>query len=263
MQNYMKKTYSILFSLLTILLLNNVNVSQTKFNVIITGGYSLPAADLRGDYPDTLSSGLLNFTKAGTLLTKGGFNIGLTGKYTVDTTGKARVTVSLTNNSLSGSQDYSRPNGVLSYKNKVNIFSVSAGIEYNIFPKKKFSPFVGLDISANFFSGKIEGSGDTIQIVNRKSESRIGVTVNGGVDIKLNNSINLVAGVKYVMANLIGKKTDITTTTSTISDAEEEGTGLLYELPLNDEETSSNRGKVLNFLQFYTGISLNFGEFIK
>lgn len=38
----------------------------------------------------------------------------------------------------------------------------------------------------NFYSGKIEASGDTTLIIQRKSESRFGVIANAGADIKLN-----------------------------------------------------------------------------
>lgn len=237
--------------------------SQTKFNLSIYGGYSLPVADLKGDFPDSLGSGI-SFGRSSTLLTSNGFNLGATGKYSVDTTGNARLTVSLGYNSFSGSQDYSTPTGTLTYKNKVNIFTFSGGIEYYLFPKKKVSPYAGLDLAANFFSGEIASSGDSTKTLKRRSESRFGVIATGGVVIMISKNAGINIGVKYALANLIGKKSDISATIINPNiDIEEGGSGLLYELPINDEETSNNRSKTLNYLQFFAGVSFNFGALLK
>lgn len=242
--------------------------SQTKYNIIIFSGYTMPVADLKGDFPDKMGTTLLNFNKSSTLLTKNGFNISAIGKYCVDTLGKAKLTAGFNYNSLSGSKDYQRTSATLTYatltyKNKVNIFTISLGAEYSFFPKKKFNLFAGLDLAANFFSGKIEASGDTTFTIQRKSESRFGVIVNAGVDIKLNKSLGAVVGLKYALTNLIGKKTDIITTTSTITDDEQGGTSSLNEIGLNDADSSSNKSKSLYYLQIYAGLSFYFGELIK
>lgn len=237
--------------------------SQTKYSINIIGGYSLPLADLKGDFPDTLGTTMLNFNKSSTLLTKSGFNMGAIGKYCVDSLGNAKVTAGLIYNSFSGSKDYQRTSATLTYENKVNIFTISAGAEYNFFPKKKFNPFAGLDLAMNFYSGKITASGDTSYTIQRKSESRFGIIANGGVYIQLNKSISAVVGLKYSLTNLIGKKTDITTTSNTITDTEETGTSSFNELGLNDEDSSNNKSKTLYFLQIYAGISFNFGDALK
>ncbi len=238
--------------------------SQSKYNLTFYGGYSLPLADLKGDFPDTLGTSLLNFNRSSTLLTSSGFNIGAIGKLRVDTLGKARVTFGLNYSSFTGSKDYVRPGGTLTYKNKVNIFTISAGAEYGFMPKKKVNPFVGLDLAANFYSGNITASGDSSFTIQRKSETRFGIIANGGVDIKFNKSIGAVVGVKYSLTNLIGKKTDITTTTTPpVMDDEEGGSGSLTEISLNDEESTNNTSKALYYLQFYAGISFYFGDVIK
>lgn len=243
---------------------NYNSFSQTKWNITFTGGYTLPAADLKGSFPDTLgTSSLLNFEKSRTLLTSGGINIGAIAKYCVDTLGKARLTGGFNYNSFSGSKDYSRNPGTLTYKNKVNIFTISMGAEYGLFPRKKINPFIGLDLALNFYSGNIEASGDTSFTVKRKSESRFGVIANAGADIKLNKSIGLVVGVKYALTNLIGKKTELSENTLPLTDDEEPGTFISGDLGLNDEENSNNPSKTLNYVQFYAGISFYFGDFIK
>lgn len=244
--------------------INLFSYSQTKWNLTFTGGYSLPVADLKGNFPDTLGiNSILNFEKSLTLLTSGGFNIGAIAKYCVDTTGKARVTGGFNYNSFTGSKDYSRNPGTLTYKNKVNIFTISLGAEYGLFPKKKINPFIGLDVALNFYSGKIEALGDTSFTVQRKSESRLGVIATAGADIKLNKSIGVVVGVKYALTNLIGKKTELTSVTLPITDDEEPGSSTSKELGLNDEENTNNPSKTLNYLQFYAGISFYFGEIIR
>ena len=255
--------YRIIFFLSLFLIFSAVLQAQTKFNLNVYGGYSLPVADIKGDFPDTLGNSLLDFDKSSTLLTGSGFNFGATGKYAVDTLGKARITGGFNYNSFSGSKDYPRSGATLTYKNKVNIFTISLGAEYGFFPKKKFNPFVGLDLAMNFYSGKIEASGDSTFNIQRKSESRFGIVVNGGVDIKLNKSIGAVVGVKYGLTNLIGKKTDITSNTVLQTDDEESGTSAFKELGLNDEESSNNKSKTLYYLQFYAGLSLYIGEVLK
>lgn len=223
----------------------------------------MPVADLKGDFPDTLGNTLLDFDKSSTLLTGSGFNFGAIGKYAVDTLGKARLTGGFNYNSFSGSKDYPRNGEMLTYKNKVNIFTISLGAEYGFFPKKKFNPFVGLDLAMNFYTGKIEASGDSAFTIQRKSESRFGIVVNGGVDIKLNKSIGAVVGVKYGLTNLIGKKTDLTTTPTLQTDDEETGGSTFREIGLNDEESSNNKSKTLYYIQFYAGVSFYLGEVLK
>lgn len=252
---------ALLFTIVLLVFTININ-SQTKWNLTITGGYTLPLADMKGDFPDTLGSAYLNFEKSSTLLTKSGFNIGANAKYCVDTLGKARITGGFMYNSLSGSHDYSGPLGKVSYKNKVNIFTISAGAEYSFMPKKKFNPFIGLELSANFYSGKIEASGDTTFTQNRKSESRFGVTAGTGLNIMISKNIAAVIGVKYSLTNLIGKKTELVTT-SVITDDQETGTSSFNELGLNDEENSVNNSKTLYMLQIYTGLSFYFGDIVK
>ncbi|HMQ79411.1 MAG TPA: outer membrane beta-barrel protein [Ignavibacteria bacterium] len=237
--------------------------AQSKMNLTLYGGYSLPVADLKGNFPDTLGTSFLDFERSGSLLTSSGFNIGATGKYCVDTLGKARLTAGFNYNSFSGTKDYPRSGATLTYKNKVNIFTISVGAEYGFLPKKKVNPFVGLDLAVNFFSGKIEGSGDSTFTVQRKSESRFGIVVNGGADIKLNKSIGAVVGVKYGLTNLIGKKTEITTTSPLQTDDEETGSSSFRELGLNDEESANNKSKAIYYIQFYAGLSFYFGEMLK
>ncbi len=238
--------------------------SQTKLSLNVYGGYTIPVADLQGDFPDTSNTGLLNFSKSSTLLTKSGFNVGIAGKYVIDTLGKARLVGGLNINSLKGSKEYSRPTGILTYKNTVTIFAISAGFEYNFFPKKKFNPYAGLELAVNFYSGKITASGESNQTIQRKSESRFGIVASGGLVISMSQKIGIVVGVKYALTNLIGKKSEIVTTTgSSVSEIEDPGGSSFNELPLNDETNSTVKGKSLNYVQIFAGLSFNLGNAIK
>ena len=160
-------------------------------------------------------------------------------------------------NTFTGNKEYPTQ----TYKNRVNIFTFYAGIEYDINPSRKFVPFIGLDLTVNFFSGKTEGSGDSTSIKNRKSETRFGIIAGAGVDIKMWQSAGIIFGVKYSLANLIGKKSEtITTGSQTQTDDEQGNTSGISEIPLNDETISGNQGKSINYIQIYLGISYYFGK---
>jgi hypothetical protein len=206
----------------------------------------------------------LNFPKSTTLLTSSGYNFGVTGKYLIDTSGKGSFTAGLGYNSFSGSKNYNTGTYQIDYKNRVNIFSIFAGLQYNFNPKKKINPFAGLEFSANFFTGDIEASGDTLILIDRKSESRFGAVAGAGIDIALNDRFGLVIGVKYAFANLVGKKTESTSTgTNPVLDTEGNTGTVLTELPLNDEQTSTNKTKTINYAQIYLGFSADFNKIFK
>jgi outer membrane protein W len=244
---------------------SSVVVSQTKFNVNVYGGYTVPLGDLDGDFPSTLpASGKLDFTDTENLFTKNGFNFGALIKYVIDSSASARLTGGLNYTALNNSIEYARPNGQRrGFNNKVNIFTFAAGIEYSFSPKKKVNPFIGLDLAANFFSGKVEGTGDTNFTITRKDEARFGFIGNLGVNFTVKNNFGFVVGVKYAVSNAIGKKTETVSTTNQNTDIEPEEGGNLNELPLNDAEAGINKSKTLNYFQVYAGISINFGDKIK
>lgn len=256
-----------LLFLSALLILSNVYIfSQTKWQINFYGNYSMPTADLEGTFPDTLgSTGKLDFTTARTLLTKSGFGFGSQAKYCVDTTGNAKLTAGISYNLFSGSKEYPIVNKpTRTYKSKVSLFTISAGAEYSLSPDKKINPYFGLDLAANFFGGSIESKGDTAFTIDRTQETRIGILANAGINIMVSKNIGLMIGVKYSMANLIGKSTEVTTRNSnSTTDVEETGSLVFFELPLNDAASGSNKSKSFSFFQFYAGISINFGKPLK
>ena len=247
---------NITVSFIIALFLINTGFSQSKWNFSLSGGYNMPLSDMKGTMPDTIgSSGSINFGAQKTYLLTKGFSVGVTAKYTADTGGSARITGSFIVNSFSQSKDYSRPSGTITISNSMLMISFMGGAEYHIRPKEKVDPFIGLELAYNLFSGKIEGKGDTTFSYSRKSENRIGINVNGGVEIRLKKNISLLLGARYCTDNLFGKKRE--TTTTTVTDAETNPGGLFNnELPLNDSESGAIQSKSIIHLQFYAGISL-------
>jgi len=136
-------------------------------------------------------------------------------------------------------------------KLKINDFVASLGAEWAFMPKGKANPFIGVDFTGNFFSGESKfDPGDTgiyALTSTLKSESRFGVAIGGGVDIAFSKNIGAVIGVKYNLANLIGKKYDSLTTSST-------------EVPLNDKEFGTTAAKNISFIDLYAGVSFYLGQ---
>ena len=257
----MNRTFTVIIALLLV----NISAvkSQPKWQFGLTGGYSMPVSDLKGSFADTLAqTGGINFTNQPTYLVSKGFNIGLTGRYTVDTSGNAVITAGMGYNWFSQTKDYSRPGGhTRTFANKLNIFSFTAGAEYDISPAKKVNPFIGMEVAANFFSGGITGSGDTTFTIDRSSETRIGINVNGGLNIKIKKNFSVLFGVKYCIDNLFGKKHDAAATTTGNTDSEQNpGTSSITQLPLNDGDLGAIQTKQIIHLQFYAGISFSFDK---
>jgi len=219
------------------LVLVSSNFAQPKIILQVYGGYSLPLPDLRGDIP--LKTGDNNYQM------KNGFNFGADGKYAFEKSGKFRVTASLNYNMFTNSGDMELvENGVEIHK--INIFTAGIGLEYSFLPKNNINPFIGAEITGNFFNGKIKTEiGDTLGSENSlKSESRFGLLFNGGVDIVSSKNIGIVVGVKYNLANLFGKDS------SSVSD---------NEYALWDKEYVYNGNTIpaknIQFLQLYAGVS--------
>jgi opacity protein-like surface antigen len=225
--------------LLALILNTHIGFSQSKLIVQFSAGYLLPLPDFKGNIP--YSPGENNYH------IKSGFNFGASGKYALDKNNMFRVTASLIYNMCSNSGDIE---GITnSYEgHKINIFTAGAGGEFAYTKFKKFVPFIGAEFTANLFSGKYEIEiGDTVyNTSNLKSEWRFGILVNGGADIRLEKDMGIVLGIKYNMANLIGKNSSSSST----------------ELMLNDEEYTVNgkqiTSKNIQYLQLYAGLSIYF-----
>jgi len=240
----------LLFLLLVSFIAAGAAYAQPKFTISLTGGYGLPLPQLRGDVPDSVD-------RAETYLMKTGFNLGLTGKYSVDKKQNIKITLGGSYNKFSVDDNYTHTNDINIHSN-ISIISASLGAEYSFTPKDKTRPFLGIDLTGNFFSGETTETvtaPDTTQsdhndlgatTTKLKSASRFGFAIGGGVDVSLSKSVGAVFGVKYNFANLVGKEF---LTTSAAG-----------EYNLNDKENGTIKSKNIMYLQVYLGVSLYLGE---
>ena len=231
----------LLTAVLFICFLSPAVFTQPKITLNITGGYGLPLPDLKGNITDSAD-------RENTYLMKTGFNAGITGKYAFDKKGKIRLTFGGSYNKFSVDDTYEHTNSVSIHSN-INIITVNIGGEYAFSPKEKTNPFIGLDLTGNFFSGNYEEDTDTLitdhslgtETATMKSASRFGIAVGGGFDVSLNKSFGAVFGFKYNFANLIGK--------------EFSSTSAVGEYNLNDKEDGVNSAKNISYFQIYAGVS--------
>ena len=226
--------------------------SQPRFTVGLTGGYSLPLPQLKG----TIDSA--NSELGESYFTKTGFNFGLNGKYALDKKGKIRIVLGGSYNKFTGEEAYSHTNDVEFHTN-MTIVSASLGGEYSFTPREKTAPFVGLDITGNFFSGKTEETVTAASTTDHntfgtttttlKSATRFGIAIGGGVDVQFNKSIGALFGFKYNFANLIGKEYLASSSAG--------------EYNLNDKENGSIKAKNIMYFQIYLGVSFYIGQMKK
>lgn len=232
----MKKLVALFIIVAAFLSLNNNSTfSQPQVKVHVTGGYNLPLPDLKGDYPADTNS----------MLQKSGFNAGADVKYYLGKKRNVGITLSGAYNSFS-SGDISYTGG--SFVSKVNIIAIGLGVEYSFMPKGKTNPFLGAEFTGNFFGGKTTTTptGGTETESTLKSASRFGVQFGGGLDFTFNKSIGAVVGLKYNLANLIGKDSVVSTVTN--------------EYTLIDKETTLFKSKNLSYLQIYAGVTFSFNH---
>ena len=236
------KTLKIVFIFLTLLCVNNIN-SQPLVVIHLFGGYSLPAADLRGDIPaiyDTLTS---------SYRTKNGFNFGADGKLALGKTRNVRLVFSISYHAFTNVDEVG-PNHPGFEHIKVSDTQMGLGIELALAPKNMIDPFVGADIITSFFGGsrKFDVPDSHYPNADLNAATRYGLVIGAGIDFMLfkNSGVGFVVGGKYHFANILGKKT---------------GNSIFINdnFDLNDEPGS----KQLNFASFYAGLTFNLGEPVK
>lgn len=242
----MKKLVALFVILAAFLSLNNNTFSQPQLKLHVTGGYNLPLPDFKGE--QTWST-----IEKDTYGMKSGFNGGLDLKYYLGKKRNVGVTLGLNYNMFSNNVDTTINSTSYTQKNKINIFQAALGVEYNFMPKGKTQPFLGLGITGNFFSGsyKIDPALTGYTESTLKSAARFGIRVGGGLDFMFSKSVGAVIGFNYNMANLVGKDTDTTSTSTT-------------EYQLNDKEftvgTTTMKSRNISYLQVYGGVSFYFNQ---
>jgi outer membrane protein W len=231
------------------LFLSTIAFAQPKATVQFFGGYSLPLADMKGHFGDSLG----NFTSNGnpdtnTYFLTYGINYGISFKKPLFLkNGNFNLVASIIFNAFGQSKDYSTEN----VKLRQNILSLALGAEWEFAPKKaKINPFAGIDIIGSIINGSLtETFPSTVNTLNLKAAFRIGFMLGGGVDFVLHQNVGMVIGAKYAFANLIGKDY-----------AADFGSN--YNLG-DKEHTIGNAvypAKNIKFIQFYGGVSFYFGR---
>ncbi len=254
------KAVKFLFILLVIISAGNI-YSQPKFTINVFGGYGVPLGDFKTKVPATERADADYFP----YYTKQLINFGADGKLAIGKKGNFRAVFGLTYNMFSSSTDamfWSDSNKTIlvtsSFKPKVNVLSVFLGGEWAFLPKGKVNPFVGAGIVGNFFSGKFE-FGQSVFVkgaqrtgpMDMKSETRIGILFDGGLDFKLSKNVGAIVGLKYHMINPLGKGAD---------DPSEIGPN---EIDLGDQEHTEDgntfAARTISSLNGYIGVSFYFG----
>jgi hypothetical protein len=182
---------------------------------------------------------------------KNGYNYGADAKVAFGKKRNFRVTVGInyTKFSNKGNVVISGDTSQISeFKPSINILTLSLGAEYAFTPKEKSSPFIGFEVTGNFFNGDFIFTPPLIgnQITALKPETRIGLELNGGIDVVFSRYIGAVFGLKFNWTNLFQKGSDNTTLKSN-------------EITLGDEEHTVNgttqAARNITYFQPYAGVS--------
>ena len=246
----MNKFFSVIIAVV-IILNSSDTFSQAKFVLNVTAGYSQPVGNFRNpiELNDTIAD-------QWPYLMKTGYNIGMTGKWSINKTGNFKLVFNLEYEGFKNWGDIysnvyteedgkgSSEPGTVYFLPDVSIIVASIGYEYDFKPKSSINPFAGLDLTANFFGGNFGSNPSSNFPKNQlKSETRIGIQLGGGVDFNFNDYVGVVCGLKYNMANLFGKgdfESDISSN----------------QFSLNDNAGGRN----ISYLQFYAGVSFYIGD---
>lgn len=242
----------IIIAIFTIITINNISLSQPSATVQMIVGYSLPIGDLKGNFGETRSTLTGNGNPdSNTYFMNSGINYGIFIKIPVSKKSKFNINGGVAFNIFSNSAEYNEGTGSVTIDLKQSILGVTLGSEYNFATKNsKVNPFIGAELSLNFFSGKyVEDYIDSTETLTLNSAVRGGINISAGVDFVLHNNIGAVLGAKYSIANLVGRDY-------------KEDTRRNYNL--NDKSyvngNVSYPAKSITFLQLYGGVSFYFGR---
>lgn len=258
----MRKIFSLLVILSAIFSFNTQSFSQPKVTVNVTGGYGAPLGDFKVDVPTTERVDADFFP----YYTKSMWNVGANGKLAIGQQGNFRAVFGVGYNAFTNSTNAifrADSTGTLvttTFKPYVSVVSIDLGGEWAFLPKGKVNPYVGLDMALNFFGGDFT-FGQSVYVrgeqrtgpMDMKSETRIGLIFDGGVDFVVSKQFGINAGLNYNILNLLGKGAD---------DEEEIGEN---EIDLGDKEhtlddgTTVSPSKTLTSINGYLGVSFYFG----
>jgi len=221
-----------------------IDVSGIKPDLIlsVTGGFSFPLADLKGDLNTVSSKNTATSSRA--YFEQWGFNAGLQAQLPVDKKSRLRVTMSLIYNQFTNSGIDS--SGATSIEPNLNFIQFGLGAEWAFTSISDITPYINIEANANIFGGSINftdiNSGLSYS-ADYNPDTRYGFTAAAGVEKTFNRTFGGYLGIKYCMANVLGKAYDPT-------GARE----------LDDESFTANgfqiNAKTISFVGVYLGFSL-------
>lgn len=206
----------------------------------------LPIAELKGNTADI---SLTNpATSAKSYYELWGYSIGLTAKLPAGKTGNLRPKISLHYTGFFNSGNDST--GMISIEPQLNIIQVGLGAEYSLLLPGSIRPFIEAEATANIFNGSV--SYTDITGINNYTEDfnrnvRYGFTAGAGAEYVFNKTYSIFAGLRFSMANLVGKEYD------------ETGAHDLNDEAFNLNGFAINR-KNISFLSLYAGVSFGIGN---
>lgn len=226
--------------LITLFLLSSscVVISQPLVVIHLTGGYSLPSSDLRGNVLDSLTS---NYQ------TKNGFNIGGDAALSLGRLRTVRLLFSVSYHGFSNESDNPINSTVGYEKVSFNDMQMGLGIELALAPKSIIDPFISAEVISSFLGGSRtfdhpDGGHHNAEM---NGATRYGLAIGGGLDFMLFKAAGIggVIGAKYHFANLLGKSAGNNIFINTN-----------YDL---DDQTN---GKNISFMSLYAGLTFYIGE---
>ncbi len=232
--------------------LSEISYSQATATVQFVGGYSMPLGDYHGTFGETRATFLYGGNPdSNSYFMKHGFNYGIFIKIPVTKKSNFSIKGGVNFHNFGQSKEYSNDTGSITISLTQNLFAVTMGADYDFgYFKNKLRPFIGAELSANFFSGSYEEDYiDSVETRDLNATTRMGVNLVAGADYRLHNNIGVLAGVRFVYANLIGKNYDVDTKTRY---------GLNDESYTLDNVTYPSRN--ITYLQFFGGLSFYFGR---
>ena len=180
--------------------------------------------------------------------TRYGYGALLIGKISLHKEGNIRLNVTTGyNRFMSNFVIAASPEGKVSY----NVFSFGLGIENNFTPQKKVKPYVGLDLVASMISGSATLTTDSTDFnLKIKNSMRYGISFTLGFEYAFNNYFGMNLGYRITHANLVGKKSTVSSNLSetTLNDDKVTGEPILYA-----------GWKQFLYSSFYAGFNYYFG----
>lgn len=244
-----KKTAFLYFFLA--LLVFNLTYSQPAATIQLTGGYSVPLPDLKGDFGSTRYTFTANGNPdSNTYFMKSGINYGIVLKVPISRKNlPINFIGTLLINSFNNSTEYDDTAGYTTINLNQTITTFGVGLEYSFAGKKtKIYPYISAEFIANLFSGKYSENNDAIAL-KLFHTMRGGFQFTAGLDYVVQNNVGVTLGARYSFANIIGKNSGKDTPSNYyLNDAEHEDLGAMWA------------SKNITYLQFFGGVSFYFGR---